>query len=67
MDKGEKINKGREVIGLRMRSKVHQEEVFDLMKIPVEALYREAFVRDWRAGGLHRRVKDYHSAVGKGE
>ena len=25
-----------------MRSKVHQEEVFDLMKIPVEALYREA-------------------------
>ena len=42
MEKSEKLKKGSEVVALRMRVKGHGDEVFDLMKIPVEVLYREA-------------------------
>lgn len=42
MEDSEKIKKGKNVLRIKLKGKKYNESSFDLMKIPVEWLYREA-------------------------
>lgn len=42
MDNNEKIKKGKNILRIKLKGKKYDTSSFDLMKIPVEWLYREA-------------------------